>query len=209
MMVRKKIEGACFLEMANVLLSLSVVVIFYLVYLYFKQKKLLERIQMSAVEAFASHNEMKETLRIGLYNRFRREPDLDKDDDPLLFEHFVARIMTTVRGGSTNVTRSSGDYGIDLEEHSDKGLYLGQVKCYNDMNPVGYEPIAIVHSQMIKQGAIGGYVVTTSRFTSNAIAYSEGLNIELINGNQLVELWLQHLEMKREHFAELTPIVVM
>ncbi|MCM3629192.1 restriction endonuclease [Paenibacillus glycanilyticus] len=195
--------------MVRVLLSLSAAVIVYLMYLYFKQKKLLELVQMSAVEAFASNNEMKETLRIGLYNRFRKDPELDKDEDPLLFEHFVARIMTSVRDGSTHVTKSSGDYGIDIEEQTDNGLYLGQVKCYNDMNPVGYEPIAIVHSQMIKQGAKGGYVVTTSKFTSHAIAYAEGLNIELIDGNHLVELWLQHLEAKREHFAELTPIVLM
>lgn len=178
-------------------------------YLYFKQKKQLEKIQMSAVEAFASNSEMKETLRIGLYNRFKREPELEKEEDPLLFEHFVARVMTSVRGGSINVTKGSGDFGIDLEELTDNGLFLGQVKCYHDMNSVGYEPIAIVHSQMIKQGAIGGYVVTTSKFTANAINYAEGLNIELINGSQLIELWLQNLEIKQENFKELTPVLQM
>ena len=54
---------------------------------------------------FSSHEDMKETLRIGLYNRFKRDLEQEKEEDPLLFEHFVASIMTSVRGGSTNVIR--------------------------------------------------------------------------------------------------------
>lgn len=127
-----------------------------------------------------------------MYNRFKRDLEQKKDEDPLLFEHFVADIMTTVRGGSSYVTKSTGDFGIDIEERTEKGLYLGQVKCFNDTNLVGYAPIAIIHSQMVKQGAVGGYVVTTSDFTSGARSYAQGLNIELINGRQLVELWLRH-----------------
>lgn len=80
------------------------------------------------------------------------------------------------------------------------------MKCYNDMNLVGFGPIAIILSQIVKQGAVGGYVVTTSNFTSNARNYAEGLDIELINGTQLVELWLEHLETKNERVTVLNPI---
>lgn len=188
-----------------IILSLLVIANVALLYYYLNQKKLLERYRENALDAFSSHEDMKETLRIGLYNRFKRDPELQKDEDPLLFEHFVADIMKSVRGGKTYVTRSTGDFGIDIEEQAEEGLFLGQVKCYNDQNPVGYAPIAIVHSQMVKQNAAGGYVVTTSKFTSNAYEYANGLNIELINGNQLVELWLQHLEDKREDIGVLSP----
>ncbi|MFB9327438.1 restriction endonuclease [Paenibacillus aurantiacus] len=169
----------------KVLLSLAIVAICYLLYLHYKQKRLLEKYRSNALDAFSSHQDMKETLRIGLYNRFKRDLEQEKDEDPLLFEHFVADIMTTIRGGSTYVTKSSGDFGVDIEERTEKGLYIGQVKCYNDINLVGYAPIAIIHSQMMKQGAVGGYVVTTSDFTTNARIYARGLKIELINGRQI------------------------
>ncbi|MGO4730273.1 restriction endonuclease [Paenibacillus sp. 2KB_22] len=80
------------------------------------------------------------------------------------------------------------------------------MKCYNDMNLVGFEPIVIIHSQMVKQGAVGGYVVTTSEFTSNARNYAEGLDIDLINGTQLMELWMEHLETKSERVVVLNPV---
>ena len=75
---------------------------------------------------------------------------------------------------------------------------MGLVKCTGDQNPIGYEPIAIIHSQMAKQDAIGGYVVTTGRFTDGAYEYANGLNIELIDGQKLVDLWIRHLEGVRE-----------
>ncbi|MBP3962610.1 restriction endonuclease [Paenibacillus lignilyticus] len=73
--------------------------------------------------------------------------------------------------------------------------------CYN--YPVGFEPIAIIHSQMIKQKAAGGYVVTTSSFTQNAVDYAKGLNIELIGGQNLVELWIDSLEKKGALYSKL------
>ncbi|MHA6482849.1 restriction endonuclease [Paenibacillus sp. strain BS8-2] len=193
--------------MMSLFFALSIIAICYSLFHYLKQKQLLERVSSSAIDAISSHEDMKETLRIGLYNRFKRDLEQDKEEDPLMFEHFVANIMTTTRGGSTYVTKSSGDFGIDIEERADKGLYLGQVKCYKET--VGYEPIAIIHSQMVKQGAVGGYVITTSDFTSNARAYAQGLNIDLINGRQLVDLWLAHLESKRERVPVLNPELQM
>ncbi|MCF7755593.1 restriction endonuclease [Paenibacillus xylanexedens] len=181
----------------------------YLVYLCYKQKQMLDEYSSDASDTLLVHKHMKETLRIGLYNRFKRDLEEEKEENPLLFEHFVAEIMSSVRGGTTHVTKSSGDFGIDIEELTEEGLYLGQVKCYNDMNLVGFGPIAIIHSQMVKQDAIGGYVITTSDFTSNARNYAEGLDIDLINGTQLVELWLEHLETKSERVMALNPVPQM
>lgn len=57
---------------------------------------------------------------------------------------------------------------------------------------------------MVKKGAKGGYVIATSSFTSSAKEYAEGLEIELLDGVQLVELWLKGLtnvevEIKKLH----------
>lgn len=57
---------------------------------------------------------------------------------------------------------------------------------------VGYEPIALLHSNMVKQNVSQGYVVTTSNFTENARSYAQGLQIDLINGTDLVEMWLNY-----------------
>jgi len=51
---------------------------------------------------------------------------------------------------------------------------------------------------MVKQGAKGGFVVTTSDFTTSAKEYCDGLNIKLINGEELVEIWAKSLETEVE-----------
>ncbi|OZB99125.1 hypothetical protein CJP46_05050 [Paenibacillus sp. XY044] len=148
------------------------------------------RYRSSAIDALTTHDEMKETLRIGLYHRYKKEQGEDQEDRSLEFEAFVAEMMETVRGGRTYVTRASRNYGIDIEEHTDHGLYLGLAVCADDRDPVDYRPIAVVHSQMVKRGAVGGYVATTGDFTASAYQYADELNIELYNGDRLVEVWV-------------------
>jgi len=142
--------------------------------------------------------EMKKTLLAGLIKRFGPVLAYEGDETPLDFERFVARILRINYGGRTSVTRASGDFGVDIEHRRGKNLHLGQVKCYAEDNPVGYEPVAIIHSQMVKQGAAGGFVVTTSDFTGNARKYAEDLNIDLIDGSMLVELWTYSLAKNKQ-----------
>ncbi|WP_286177257.1 restriction endonuclease [Bacillus sp. AFS017274] len=68
-----------------------------------------------------------------------------------------------------------------------------------------FEAIAILHSNIIKQGLQSGYVITTGDFTKNAREYAEGLNIELINGVQLVDLWLEGLENGEQEIKQVIP----
>ncbi|SES61978.1 restriction system protein [Oceanobacillus limi] len=146
-----------------------------------------------------SSEELKRTLAMGLYLRFREEkdeyyPNIGENstfikDDPYLFEDFVADVFKTSKGGDTWVSPRSGDFGVDFEHNTENGTFLGQVKCKkNDMD---YEPIAILHSNIIKNGAAGGYVITTSSYTKAAREYADGLDIELIDGIKLVDLWLE------------------
>lgn len=144
------------------------------------------------------NGEMKRTLLNGLVARFGKSvSDTDGDETPLDFERFVAKLWRMQYGGKTSVTRANADFGVDIEYREGEDLYLGQVKCYHPDNKVGYEPIAIIHSQMIKQGARGGFVVTTSDFTANAKKYAQGLGIELVNGPQLIELWAAALKAEK------------
>ncbi|MEH7392182.1 restriction endonuclease [Bacillus sp. JJ1474] len=164
-------------------------------------------------EHIDTSEEMKQTLAMGLYLRFRKEPDDDKNavrensvfikQDPITFESFVAEVFESARGGSTWVSPPTGDFGVDFEHETDEGRFLGQVKCYKgDMK---FDPIAILHSNMVKHGAKGGYVITTSSFTKAAKEYAEGLNIELIDGVKLVELWLSGLENAEQEIKDIIP----
>lgn len=150
------------------------------------------------------NGEMKRTLLNGLVARFGKS-DADGDEPPLDFERFVAKLWRMNYGGKTSVTRASADFGVDIEYRIGEDLYLGQVKCYSLDNKVGYEPIAIIHSQMLKQGAKGGFVVTTSDFTAHAKKYAQDLDIELINGPQLIELWAAALKAGKLKRQELQP----
>ncbi|MDT8861609.1 restriction endonuclease [Alkalihalobacillus sp. MEB130] len=153
--------------------------------------------------------ELRKTLAMGLYLRFRKEDQNDTysstflKEDPVSFEHFVADIIEAKYGGEMFVSKASGDYGVDFEDRREEGLYLGQVKC--EKTDVGFEAIALVHSNMQKWGAVGGYVITTADFTEKAKKYADGLNIELINGVEFVTLWLETMESDTAYIKQLNP----
>lgn len=127
-------------------------------------------------------------------NVFEKSTNLFIKQVPFEFEEFVAEIMKSKYGGSVITTSKSGDFGVDFEQEREDGLYLGQAKAKK--HDLDFSPIALVHSNMIKQGAKGGYVITTSDFTPSAKKYAENLNIELINGEELVTYWLESMDSK-------------
>jgi restriction system protein len=152
---------------------------------------------------YESDEELKKTLAMGLYLRFRKESEEQPVNysriyikgDPLTFESFVADVFKTSRGGFVWVSTASNDQGVDFEHTTDEGLFLGQVKCYQ--GDLSFDPIAIIHSNMVKDGAVGGYVITTGSFTENARHYAQGLDIELIDGAKLVEEVYEFKEIRR------------
>lgn len=137
-------------------------------------------------------NEIAKTLEIGLYHRFKKDLADTQKENPYDFEHFIAEVFKRYYGGHIKVTKASGDMGVDIIHYRPKGLILGQVKCYAPQNNVGYETIAILHSQIIQGNAHGGFVATTSNFTSSAINYARKLSIDLYDGSMLVDMLLNN-----------------
>lgn len=142
---------------------------------------------------FSDSEELEKTLVIGLYHRFKKDKDGSenieyKQEDPYDFESFVAKALERKYGGKAIVTKKSGERGIDIEHMRSEGLFLGQVKC--ELNNINYEPVAVLHSQMIKKDAVGGYVISVRDFELSAKEHVEGLSIQLINGRELVNIWL-------------------
>ncbi|QCJ40827.1 restriction endonuclease [Bacillus sp. S3] len=174
--------------------------------LYFKKRE--EKGTALLAQKIDSSLELKKTLAMGLYLRFNY-PTTKKEDGityfeestdlflkqvPYDFEEFAAQVFQKLYGGEVFVTNRSGDFGVDFEQKREDGLYLGQAKAWK--KDVGYEPIAILHSNMVKQNAKGGYLITTAQFTKAAKQYASDLNIQLIDGVDFVEYWLDSLDSK-------------
>ncbi|MDL4839665.1 restriction endonuclease [Aquibacillus rhizosphaerae] len=166
-----------------------------------KQRNDYQEIQIA--HQINKNDQTKRTLVNGIFFRFnfpKDETDEFKYSDmfikqtPHEFEAFVAEVLENKYGGDAFVTVGSGDFGIDIEHRREVGLYLAQVKC--EKNNLPFDPIAKIHSNMVKRNAVGGYVITTRDFTSAARSYAKDLDIHLIDGESLVEMWLEGLEEK-------------
>ncbi|MCA1031227.1 restriction endonuclease [Bacillus timonensis] len=174
----------------------------------YRRKKENDELRSIITDSISTSSEMKKTLAMGLHARYTVEKvdpkHLSKTfikQDPNQFQLFVASIMESYYGGFTYVSTHEDWNGPQIEHERDNELYIGQVYCTN--TDISFEPIALLHSQMIKQQAKGGFVVTTSDFTDKAKSYAKGLNIELIKGTQLVEYWIQGLEEKNIEIRQL------
>lgn len=205
-----------------VYVEVAIAVLLLAAYIHFQRAKRRNSYELDLINRqLHSSEEVKWTLAMGLYLRFKQEEDLAFEgdeqerevdsqytkkfikEDPLIFEDFVADIFERAKGGETDVLPSRQDFGIDFKHKTEEGLFLGQVKCWKD--DVDFEPIALIHSNMVKKQAVGGYVITTSDFTDAAKEYVEPLNIELINGRKLVELWMEALQSHEEEIKKVLP----
>ncbi|WP_245804683.1 restriction endonuclease [Halobacillus hunanensis] len=173
---------------------------------------------LTIIEQIETDENLKRTLAMGIYYRFKNKETVQTKagevveekysklfikEDPVTFERFVANIFEKKFNGTAWVTNPSWDFGVDFDLTVKDKKYLAQVKCYKD--DMGYEPIALLHSNIVKEGATGGYVITTGSFNKNAVNYAHSLkNIELIDGLDLVEYWLEGVkEVDKELIGEM------
>src|SRR5699024_7478798 len=164
------------------MLIIEIIIAIFLVaaFLHFKiTKKNLNFKTALLTNSLVASDEIKKTLAMWLYLRCRREDEnaIFIKQDPITFETFIADAFESARGGNTWVSRPSGDFDVVFEHNIGSNKYLGQVKCEKDN--ITFDPIAILHSNMVKQNAKGGYVITTSAFTKAAKQYAEGIDVEL------------------------------
>ena len=123
------------------------------------------------------------------------------DNPPDFFEELVVDILVKMEYGHTRadaeVTGGSGDGGIDGIIYQDPlrldAIYV-QAKRFKDAN-VHRPEIDKFIGALILKGASKGVFITTSSFTKGAKAAaneSAGPQIVLIDGNQLVQLMINH-----------------
>lgn len=101
------------------------------------------------------------------------------------FEKFC-KVLFEKKGYYVELTKISGDYGIDLILYKNEIKTVGQCKRYN--NKVSLSAVQEVVAGMPYYHSNKGFIITNNFFTKPAIALAEANNIELIDRKQLVDL---------------------
>ena len=92
------------------------------------------------------------------------------------------------QGFSVSETTEGADGGVDLVLRRDGELHLVQCKQWRATR-VSVMVVRELFGVMAANGAIGGFVVTSGRFTSEAKAFAQGRNVVLVEGREL-ESWI-------------------
>ncbi len=85
----------------------------------------------------------------------------------------------------TEMGGNGPDGGIDLVLHKDREKYLVQCKQWKAFK-VGVQVVRELYGVMAAQGAAGGFVVTSGRFTAEAEEFASGRNVTLVDGPKLM-----------------------
>jgi len=93
------------------------------------------------------------------------------------FEHFCAHMLRMKGFIDVEVTKGSGDYGIDILAEKDGITYAIQCKCYQE--PVGVKAIQEAYAGRDYYDRMVGVVLTNQYFTSPAVAAAKKLKILL------------------------------
>ncbi|WP_176215082.1 restriction endonuclease [Cytobacillus gottheilii] len=116
--------------------------------------------------------------------------------NPYNFESLVIQVLVRANEAPYGeVTKKSGDGGIDgllYRTLLKQGEIPVQIKRYSENNLVGEQEIRDFIGAWSQKHNNGAYFVTTSSYTNKAKLKSEERGIILIDGNQLVDLMINH-----------------
>jgi restriction system protein len=111
--------------------------------------------------------------------RFRRhEKSLEVDNmDGLDFEYYCADLLESIGFIDIEVTKGSGDFGIDILAVKDGVTYAIQCKRYNA--PVGVQAVQEAYAGRDYYDRMVGAVITNQYFTQPAVEAARKLKILL------------------------------
>lgn len=107
--------------------------------------------------------------------RYPADMDLMEGRD---FERFCAELLKRRGFLEVEVTKGSGDYGVDILAEKDGVTYAIQCKCY-DATPVGVSAIQEAYAGRDYYDRMVGAVMTNQYFTSPAVEAARKLKILL------------------------------
>ena len=102
------------------------------------------------------------------------------------FEYFCADLLKDNGFAEVEVTRGSGDYGVDILAEKDGITYAVQCKCHTD--PIGIRAVQEVYAGRDYYDMMVGVVMTNQYFTSAAVHAAEKLKILLWDRGYVEEM---------------------
>lgn len=100
------------------------------------------------------------------------------------FEELVGESFRLQGYAVTETGGGGADGGVDLILRKGSEKFLVQCKQWRAFS-VGVQPVRELYGLMAATGATGGFVVSSGRFTEDAMAFAEGRNVALIDGPKL------------------------
>lgn len=82
------------------------------------------------------------------------------------------------------IDAQGADGGVDIKIYKDNSLFLVQCKHYKSWK-VSVQIVRELYGVMTAENAQGGFLITTGKFTKDAVSFAEDKEIQLIDGNQL------------------------
>lgn len=138
--------------------------------------------------------------RRGLVDRVTQNPAADMLNGMSWrqFEKLVGESFR-LQGYAVKETGGGGaDGGVDLRLTRNGETYLVQCKQWRALK-VGVDVVRELYGVMAAEGAAGGFVVTSGRFTEEAAKFAAGRNVALVNGEKLHGLIRQARQNNRFH----------
>ncbi len=102
------------------------------------------------------------------------------------FEHYCGELLKKCGFQEVQVTRGSGDYGVDILAEKDGVTYAVQCKCYNV--PVGVKAVQEAYAGRDYYDRMVGAVLTNQYFTQPAIEAARKLKILLWDREYLEDM---------------------
>lgn len=115
--------------------------------------------------------------------RRRRRADIFEDMEGREFEYFCADLLEQRGFTEVEVTRGSGDYGIDILAEKEGVTYAIQCKCYT--SPVGVKAVQEAYAGRDYYDRMVGAVMTNQYFTAPAVDAAKKLKILLWDGGYM------------------------
>ena len=110
--------------------------------------------------------------------------------DGMSWREFEVLVGEAFRLQGWQVVETGGggaDGGVDLVLRRDGETHLVQCKQWKAFK-VGVQVVRELYGVMATRGAAGGFVVTSGRFTDEAVAFASGRNVRLVDGHELFGL---------------------
>ena len=116
----------------------------------------------------------------------RREQKYMDDLNGHEFEYYCAQLLADSGYQDVEVTKGSGDFGVDILCEKDGVSYAVQCKCYD--GPVGVHAIQEVYAGKAYYDRMVGVVMCNQYFTEPAVKMAKKLNIMLFDRGYITEM---------------------